>query len=216
MKMNTGSFVANGAEVNVDVGYIPDFVVAFEGLEEGTWQLHFWARERIDAASAVGQFGLLVAAGTHSVHAAAINGFAAYDAVAPKQMLPAPNGEGFVAAAMPNPWTEVRSDSATARSTTALGGLIKPTAGNENGFIYECHTDGDGGSSEPTWGTVPGELTVDGTTKWICRESIIKQIGAKGFTLGATGQTNTDEWLWIAFQADKVSPDVDSVGADPV
>jgi len=216
MKMNMGSFVANGSAVNVDVGFIPDLVMAFEGLEEGTWQLHFWARERIDSASAVGQFGLLVAAGTHSVHAAATNGFAPLDSVAPKQMIPSPDGDGFTAAAMPSAWTQTLGSAATARSATAIGTIIKPTSGNETGLVYECTTDGTSAATEPTWPTKAGDSVTDGTTVWIARESIVKEQGVKGFTLGATGQTDTDEWNWIAFAADKVTPDVDSVTKDPV
>lgn len=215
MKMNTGSFVANGSAVNVDVGFIPDFVIAFEGLEEGTWQAHYWNRERIDAASAVGQFGLLEAAGTHSVHAAAVNGFAPYDTTTPKVMLPNPNGSDVdLAATLPLAWTQARSSAASARSTTALGTVIKPTSGNENGLIFECTNDATGGATEPTWPTKVGDSVTDGTVVWIARESKIKDVGVKGFTLGATGQTDSDQWQWIAFAADKVSPDKDMDNVD--
>ena len=76
MKMNTGSFVADGNAVNVDVGFIPDFVIAFEGQEETNPQMHYWMRERIDSANANAQFGIQDSAGTKTKHAAAVNGFA--------------------------------------------------------------------------------------------------------------------------------------------
>jgi hypothetical protein len=210
MKMNMGSFVADGLAVNVDVGFIPDFVIAFEGLEEGTWQAHYWARERINAASAVGQFGLLEAAGTHSVHAAAVNGFAPLDSVTTFQMLPAPNGEGEAVATLPVPFV-AGVTAPTARSTSVVGTVVKSSNSQEKGYVYECTASAGVYGTEPTaWPTVPGETVSDGTNTWICRESKIKNVGVKGFTLGATGQTDTDEWNWIAFAADKVSPDVDA------
>ena len=210
MKMNTGSFIADGLAVNVDVGFIPDFVIAFEGCEEGDPQIHYWMRERIDAASALGQFGFLDTAGTKSTHAAAANGFASLDTVAPKLMLPAPSGTGEAISDLPLNWTTARSTAATARSTTAVGTVIKPTAGKENGFVYECTTAGTGSATEPTWPTVLGDTVTDGSTVWTCRESKIKNVGVKGFTLGATGQTDSDEWSWVAFAADKVSSEVDA------
>ncbi len=210
MKMNTGSFVADGNEVDVNVGFVPDFVIAFEGWEEGTFQMHYWLRERIDAASAVGQFGGLDTGGTKSVHAAAINGFAPLDEATNRILLPAPNGSGEQSAAVPNPYTVARSTAATARSTTALGTVLKPSLGNETGYVYECTTAGTGTAEPTTWPTVPGESITDGTVVYITREEKVIQGNVKGFTLGATGQTDTDEWTWIAFAADKVTPDIDA------
>jgi len=216
MKMNMGSFIANGSAVNVNVGFIPDFIIAFEGLEETNAQINFWMRERIDAASAIGQFGLNLAGnGAITTHAAAANGFAPLDTSEPQLMLPAPDGEGTRAADLPNPYTVARSTAATARSTTALGTVLKPSSGNETGYVYECTTAGTG-SAEPTWPTTVGEYVTDGTTIFITRESNIQETGVKGFTLGATGQTDSDEWTWIAFAADKVNIEVDAANVDLV
>ena len=210
MKMNTGSFIADGLAVNVDVGFIPDFVIAFEGCEEGNPQLHYWMRERIDAASALGQFGFLDTAGTKSTHAAAANGFASLDTVAPKLMLPAPSGTGEAIATLPVPFVAGTAQP-TARTTTVVGTVVKSSNSQEKGFVYECTVSAGVYGTEPTaWPTVPGQTVSDGTNTWICRESKIKNVGVKGFTLGATGQTDGDEWTWIAFAADKVSTEVDA------
>jgi len=211
MKMNTGSFIAEGLAVNVDVGFIPDFVMAFEGIEETNPQIHYWMRERINAASAQGQFGLIMAGtGTVTEHAAAVNGFAPLDTVAPKLMLPAPSGSGEAIATLPVPFVAGTAQP-TARTTTVVGTVVKPSNSQEKGYVYECTVSAGVYGTEPTaWPTVPGQTVSDGTNTWICRESKIKNVGVKNFTLGATGQTDGDEWTWIAFAADKVSTEVDA------
>ena len=216
MKFNSGCFIADGNAVNVDVGFIPDLLICLEGQEETNAQFHMWARQRADSASLKGKFGFVRAGtGTITEHAAAVNGFAAYDTFATKAMLPAPDGEGEEPSALPAAYTTTLSTAATARSTTALGTILKPSSGNENGYCYECTTAGTS-SAEPTWPTVPGESVTDGTVIFICRELKIKNVGAKGFTLGATGSTDSDEWSWFAFAADKVSPELDAAANDLV
>ncbi len=210
MKMNTGSFIADGNEVQVDVGFVPDLVIAIEGQEESTPQFHYWLRERIDSASGDAQFGILDSGGTKSKHAAAINGFAPLDEATNKIKLPAPSGNGEAVADPPNPYTVARSTAATARSTTALGTVLKPSLGKETGYVYECTTAGTGSAEPSVWPTVPGETITDGTVTYITREEKVFQGNVKGFTLGATGQTDSDEWTWIAFGADKVSTEVDA------
>lgn len=210
MKMNTGSFIADGNEVDVEVGFIPDFVIAFEGQEETNPQVHFWLRERIDAASAEAQFGILDTGGTKTKHAAAVNGFAPLDEANNQILLPSPNGSGESLSPVPEAYTVARSTAATARSTTALGTVLKPSTGNETGYVYECTTAGTGSAEPATWPTVPGESITDGTVIYITREEKVIQGNVKGFTLGATGQDDSDEWTWIAFAADKVTPEVDA------
>jgi len=213
-KFNMGSFIANGNAVNVDVGFIPDLVIAIEGQEETNPQMHIWSRDRIDAASLQGKFGFVRAGtGTLTGHAAAVNGFAPYDTAVAKALLPHPSGEGEMAATLPAAYTTTLSTAATARSTTALGTILKPSTGKENGYIYECTTAGTS-SAEPAWPTVPGQSVTDGTVVFICRKLKIKNVGVKGFTLGATGQTDSDEWTWFAWQADKVTAEKDAASYD--
>ncbi len=216
MKFNSGQFVADGNAVNVEVGFIPDLVIAIEGLEETTWQIHYWFRSAIDSASALGQFGLLDTAGTKSIHAAAINGFAPLDTTALKLLLPNPSGGNDLAADLPDPYTVARSTAATARTATALGTVLKPSLNNvaaKFGLVYECITAGTG-SAEPTWPTIAGGKVLDNDVEYIAREENVENRGVKGFTLGATGQTDSDEWIWAAFAADKVSPDRDMANFD--
>ena len=45
-------------------------------------------------------------------------------------------------------------------------------------------------------------------------EEKVVDVGVKGFVCGATGQTDSDQWIWMAFAADKVSPDRDMANFD--
>ncbi len=199
MKFNSGQFVADGNAVNVDVGFIPDFVFAIEGLEESTPQLHYWFRSAIDSASAEAQFGIIDTGGTKAKHAAAVNGFAVLDTTALKLLLPNPAGGDDLTADLPNPYTVARSTAATARTATALGTVLKPSLTNvaaKFGLVFECITAGTG-SAEPTWPTVAGGKVLDNDVEYIAREENIENRGVKGFTLGATGQDDSDEWKWM-------------------
>ena len=214
MKFNSGQFVANGSEVDVEVGFIPDFVIAFEGLEETNPQVHYWFRSAIDSASAEGQFGILDTGGTKTKHAAAINGFAALDEVALRLLLPNPAGGNDLAIALPSAFVAGTAQP-TARTITTLGTITKPSSGNENGLVAECTADNSTYGTEPTWPSVAGQsVTDDNSNIWIMREEKLENRGIKGFTLGATGQTDSDEWKWMAFAADKESADRDMANFD--
>ena len=48
-----------------------------------------------------------------------------------------------------------------------VGTMVKPTI--DNGYFYECVTEGDCDTAEPTsWGRTIGADTTDGTVKWRC------------------------------------------------
>jgi hypothetical protein len=214
MKFNSGQFVADGNAVNVDVGFIPDYVFAVEGLEETNPQTHHWFRSAIDSASAEGQFGLLNTGGTMTKHAAAVNGFATYDTTANRLMLPNPAGGDDLAASLPSAFVAGTAQP-TARTSTALGTVTKPSLGLENGLVAECTTSTGVYGTEPTWPTVAGKtVTDDQSNVWTMREEKVENRGVKGFTLGATGQTDSDEWAWFAYAADKVSADRDMANYD--
>jgi hypothetical protein len=216
MKKVGGSFIADGSAVNVDIGFVPDSFRAWEGIEEGNPKIHYWRKDCANVSGSYGQYGFTNTAGTISTCASAAAGFASYDTVAQKVLLPAPNGEGEQAGDYPNSWTQARSSAATARSTTALGTTIRPTSGNETGYIYECTTAGTGSATEPTWPTTKGESVTDGSTVWITRDQKVKNIGAKGVTVGATLSTDSDQWLWEAEVWDSEAPERDAASYDPV
>ena len=57
-------------------------------------------------------------------------------------------------------------------------------------------------------------VTDDQSNVWTMREEKIENRGIKGFILGATGQTDTDGWKWVAFASDKENVDRDMANFD--
>ncbi len=215
-KINSGQFVADGNEVDVEVGFVPDFVIAFEGLEETSPSPHFWFRSAIDGISSDAEFGILLTGttGVTTKHAAAINGFAPLDTQALRLLLPNPAGGDDLATALPSAFVAGTAQP-TARTATALGTVTKPSIGLENGLVFENTTSSGTYGTEPTWPTVDGDsVTDDNSNIWIAREENNENRGVKGFTLGATGQTDTDGWKWIAFASDKENADRDMANSD--
>ena len=78
----------------------------------------------------------------------------------------------------------------TADTVKALGDVVVPTAGLENGFRYECTARaGDyktHATTEPTWPTTEGATVVDEQITWTCRLGNHQGSGANGATLSLT------------------------------
>ena len=96
----------------------------------------------------------------------------------------------------------------------SVGDIVVPTTLAT--YYYECTTAGTGSATEPTWPTTEGSYVTDGTTVWITRAEKIKKIGAKGFTVGATLSTDSDQWYYEAEKHDSVAPEKDAASYDPV
>jgi hypothetical protein len=80
-------------------------------------------------------------------------------------------------------WKTMKGTAWTASVAKVLGDKVVPTAGLENGLIYECTTAGTTGASAPTWNTVEGGTTTDNTVTWTTRLGNHKGSGANGATL---------------------------------
>ncbi len=210
----SGTYIASDAAVKVEVGFVPDKVRLTTAIG-GTELVFDWLKVMGDTSALTGQYGIKDAAGAKTHATTAATGIIAYDEVANKVLLPAPNGEGEEAADVPLAYTLARSDAATARSTTALGTILKPSSGNETGYIYECTTDGTS-TGEPTWGTVPGEIVTDGTTKFITREEKVFQGVAKGFEVGVDICTNGEIHAFTAELHDASQDMGDADNTNPV
>jgi HK97 family phage major capsid protein len=65
----------------------------------------------------------------------------------------------------------------------ALGDVVVPTAGKENGFRYECTTAGTSGTGEPTWPIAEGATKTDSGVTWTCRLGNHLGSGASGASL---------------------------------
>lgn len=65
----------------------------------------------------------------------------------------------------------------TATAAAALGSMIKPTTGNDDGHYYICIVAGNTGATEPAWPGAGGSVS-DGTVTWreVCDASKFKAI----------------------------------------
>jgi hypothetical protein len=74
-----------------------------------------------------------------------------------------------------------------ADTVTAVGDVVVPTAGKENGYRYECTASaGDfktHATTEPTWPTQEGATVVDDQVTWTCRLGCHLAMGVNGATL---------------------------------
>lgn len=202
-KIVSGALIASDAAINVECGFVPDYVRLWTDLNS-TELLYEWFKALGDTDAGTGQYGILVTQGSAtSIPTTAGTGIIAYDEAANKVALPAPSGQGEAFAAHPDPWTQQRASDASQRSTTVLGTIIKPTKGNETGFIYECTNDATGGSTEPTWPTQAGESVTDGSVIWITRVNKVVVVGVKGFTIGVSVATNGQILVFKAEQHDR-------------
>jgi len=202
----------DGAAVILDLGFIPDLVKMY--IDDATnVDITTWFKRMVDDES---MYGVLLtgSSGVTTRLTTAVTGISEYDTVTQKVLLPAPNGEGEQSASMPSAFVAGTAQP-TARTTTVLGTVTKPSSGNENGYIYECTASAGVYGTEPTaWPTVPGTTVSDGTNTWICRDSKVKNIGVKGITIGGSVANNTNglQCYVEAIRADKDPADTDAGG----
>lgn len=87
--------------------------------------------------------------------------------------------------------TAANSWGTNAATTTAytLGAIVKPVTGN--GYLYQCVAAGTSGGAAPTWGTVIGETTTDGTVVWLNIGTAVTTLtaAAPSWTSSGTGIT---------------------------
>ena len=220
MKKYGGELIADGNAINVNVGMVPDKVIATAKAEETNPLIYTWYKERANSANSNAQYGYLLtgSSGVITKCADGDNGIQEYDTTELKYIGQTPGGSGEGSATIYGSFAEAKAASLdpTARSTSVFGSIIRPTVAN--GLIYECTTNGGAMTAltEPTWGTVVGGTTSDGSNTWTCRDEKLKWIGAKGFTIGATISTDSDEWTWEAEDWDTAAPERDAASYDPV
>ena len=201
--MNTetvsGKFLASTAAVNVECGFVPDYIEAFSALG-GTEIKYEWFKVLYDyAIAALGKYGFVTSIAPAHV-AAATNGFEPYDISVETVQLPAPDGHGFWKAASIADYNAATT-YILPRTVARLGHAIRPTV--HNGFVYEQASGAALAGAEPTWSKVLGAITTDtGGNTWITRTERIVRRGVKGFTVGATICTNGEYWV---FKAEKHS-----------
>ncbi|KKL65965.1 hypothetical protein LCGC14_2149710 [marine sediment metagenome] len=213
MKIVSGTYIAGANAANIECGFIPDYVELWTAVN-GTELVYHWSKVFGDTSALTGQYGILDTAGVKSVPTTAATGIIAYDATALSVMLPNPAGGADLRADLPSAYTVALSTAATARTATALGSIVKPSLGNENGLLAECTTAGTG-SAEPTWPTIAGETVVDNSVTWTMREWKTEARGVKGFTVGATVCSDGEIHVFRAEQHDRAEDMGDNGLIDP-
>lgn len=215
-KIVSGTLIASDAAINVDIGFIPDYVELWTAVG-GTELVYYWWKALYDA-SQTGLYGLLDTAGAKSNPTTAATGIIPYNAATMKAMLPSPDGDDEKSASIYGTFAAAKAAglTPTARSTSVVGTVIRPTT--SNGFLYECTVLGGAMTAltEPTWGTVLGGTTSDGSNTWICRSEKLKMVGGKGFTIGVTVATNSEILVFKAEQHDRSADMGDADTSSPV
>lgn len=220
MQVVSATFLADGNALNIDIGFIPDYVEAFE-LTSAAEVVYKWYRCLEDAEVTAGRYGIEDdGAGVLTECATADAGFAPWNGSKNSYVLipdPADNKLRPVPIYGDYDATANYSSVGTDRSTTAIGTIIRPSATKHNGFVYELITGVTTASTEPDWGTVPGELTLDtGLNVWMCREENIVKMAGKGFTIGADLSVNGDLWVFKAERHDRMGDMGDAADGDPI
>jgi hypothetical protein len=214
-KIVSGMFTASDAAVNVECGFVPDYVRAWSALT-GTELVIEWFKCLADASAGTsGQYGCLDSAGAKSMCQDAANGIIPYSTASNMVLIDSPViGTGKVAVAIAD-WTSSLSTAATARSTTAIGTMVRPTT--HNGRVYECTTAGTSSGTEPTtWTTTVGGTVTDNDVVFTCREEETIRSGCHGFTIGVTLSTNGELWVFKAEKHDMTGNLGDADATDPV
>lgn len=203
MDIKTAYWQSDGNATNVILGFVPDLLEVYEDIQGGTGPLLYkWSRS-IHAAGLTGMYGFTDAStGDWVACADANNGFIPFDESGNYVMVESPiPGIGKKAV--------VANDYETAhvwvaRSATVIGSIIRPTV--RNGYVYECTTYlAANGTPEPTWPTTPGATVTEAVSSnvFTCREEQVVRGGGKGFTMGATIQTNGQYVHFIAYKTDR-------------
>ncbi len=204
--------IQDGNAVILDFGFIPEHLRLF--MDDGTNpDIVEWFRNMENLATAEYGFLLTGSSGIVTKLSTAATGVIAFDSTLVRQMIPAPNGDGLQGASLPSAFVAGTAQP-SARTTTTLGTLTKPSSGNENGLVFECTADNSTYGTEPTWPSVAGQsVTDDNSNTWLARESVIQDIGAKGVQLGASLSQNTDgNRLWALATKPDASRDKGDAG----
>lgn len=202
-----GNFLADGALINLPIGFIPDYFQMHDVGEGTNPNMVQWFR-RQEVNSATGEQEGMLTTGSSGVVTllADAGGITAFETGSQLPTI--------------NEWTEARSTAATARTATAAGTYIKPTVANvaDRGSIFECVTAGTGASTEPTWPDADGENVLDGSTVWQKVNVDKQRAGYQGIVIAAALMTDGREMYYFALQGESIDHgDVDgwTDGVDP-
>ena len=192
----------HSADVNLDIGFIPD-VFLFWAMEDSTNpNLTAWFERQYHNEADGDKEGMLTdGSGTVNIAMCADSqGITEYDTKTEKVMIVHP-GSGEEVAASVSDWATATNYSTGERSATAIGTIVRPPIHNNR--VFELTTDTSTGDGEPTtWDVNPGEtVTDDGGNIWTCRDEKVITEGKKGVTIASQLQTNDKYAYWVAFKS---------------
>ncbi len=215
--IRVGHWEADGGDVNVPIGFVPDYVRIMDLNGGSTLFFEWWERMEDDEATG-SQEGVSDTGGTKALLAddAGIKAFAT------GSQSPA-SGTG---AGQLSEWAA--STSYTVKTSTARGSFVRGTVGATNNAgqvvdreaIFEAVVGGTSGSTEPSWPTAVGDQVLDSTPVWeLVVDVPVQRIGYEGFTIADNIQTNGRKYYYLALKAHDSVPhgDVDGWpnGTDP-
>lgn len=207
-------FIADGAAVNIALGFIPDFADLYVNITGTNPNLIHYSRQLEDTQTMYGILHTGVS-GVMTRLTSAATGLKALNSKFHQVMIDSPvPGKGEVACDVAN-WTSTVSTNATARDATSIGTIVRPTT--HNGYVYECTTAGTSSGTEPTtWTTTPGNTVTDSDVVFTCREEKIITKGAQGLTVGADVASDNQVCTLIAWAlgTDRNAGDAAAVGAN--
>jgi hypothetical protein len=217
-QIRVGHWEADGGDVNIPLGFIPDYMRVVEVGVTNPNMYEWFERQEDDEASGAQEGNILTGSTGVVTQSADSQGITAYDTGS--QQPAAGTGAGQL-----QEWTA--SQSYTARTATAAGSYAKPTVGAtddtggvaDRDAIFECVTSGTSGSTEPTWPSAIGGQVLDSTPVWEKVNTATFRGGYQGVVVANEIQTNSREYYYLAIKAhDSVDHgDVDgwSGGVDP-
>ena len=206
MKFRTDHWLADGGDVYLPIGFIPDY---FEMIEDtADTQIifyHWWRAMELDMGTGK-QEGISVTEGV-TANLADDAGIVAYDS----------GSEGPTI----SEYSVARSTAATARTATAPGTFLKPSSTGttvdgldaDRSLVFECITAGTG-SAEPNWNPTIGGTTTDGTTVFETVNQPTYRSGYQGVKIDDGLMTDGDEHFYNAWQADQAT-DLEDVDGWP-
>ena len=194
-----GHFECDGSLVYIPVGFKPDYVKLVDFYTDTNIKIYEWWGMMEDDQATGKLEGFSIAEGV-TANLADSAGLAVYNS----------GSEG------PTVIDWAASSSPTARTATAHGTYVRPTADSttaEREAIYECVTAGTGAADEPTWPNVKDGQVTDGTNVWqLAQDVATERLGYQGFRVAAALMTDGYEMYYMAIQADKTIDHGDVVG----
>jgi hypothetical protein len=193
--IRVGHWEADGADVNIPIGFIPDHIRIVEVGVTNPNMYEWFERQEDDQASGAQEGNILTGSTGVVTQSADSQGIIAYDTGSQVPTV--------------EEWTQARGNAATARTATAAGTYIKATVGalNDAGqvtdreAIFECVTAGSSAATEPSWPSRIGGQVTDSSVVWEMVNAARLRVGYQGIVVAAEIQTNSREYYYIAEKA---------------